>query len=184
MSVLTSVTTDDWTCVCFGSRCKTLKRGVICHYRSVKEGGICPPDTWAAGVAPSLDRQSSIVVVSAMLCHDATVSKHKKQTKQRRSNKLDDSEKWKHAERETPRETRAPKMGKFKEDAKVVDGVCAANSSAVGGDVPKCEDMITVLLCQSYVRGPVEGAQTPGCERTWFLRLLMGSNKNSGQTLP
>ena len=29
------MTTDDWTCVCFGSRCKTLKRGVTGHYLSV-----------------------------------------------------------------------------------------------------------------------------------------------------
>ena len=34
--------------------------------------------------------------------------------------------------------------------------------------ISNCEDMITVLLYLSCVREPVEGAQTPGCERTWF----------------
>ena len=40
------------------------------------EGGICPPDTWAAGVAPSLDSLALVVFESMQRCHDATVSKH------------------------------------------------------------------------------------------------------------
>ena len=39
-----------------------------------EEGGICPPDTWAAGVAPRVYTGS--VVVTAICCHDATVSEH------------------------------------------------------------------------------------------------------------
>ena len=39
------------------------------------EGGICPPDTWAAGVAPSLHSFALVVLQSMECCHDAAVSK-------------------------------------------------------------------------------------------------------------
>ena len=42
------------------------------------EGGICPPDTWAAGVAPSLDSPALVVLHSMLRCHNATVSKQYK----------------------------------------------------------------------------------------------------------
>ena len=40
------------------------------------DGGTCPPDSWAAGVAPSLDSLALVVLSSVQGCHDAAVSKH------------------------------------------------------------------------------------------------------------
>ena len=40
------------------------------------EGGICLPDTWAAGVARSLDNPALVVLFSVQCCHDATATRH------------------------------------------------------------------------------------------------------------
>ena len=40
-----------------------------------------PPDTWAAGVAPSLDSLALVVLWSMQCCHDAVVPKKTKKNK-------------------------------------------------------------------------------------------------------
>ena len=47
------------------------------------EGGTCLPDTWAAGVAPSLDSKSlGCAVINAMLCCHCLNAQSKTKTKQ------------------------------------------------------------------------------------------------------
>ena len=48
----------------------------------VVRGGICPPDVWAAGVAPSFDSLALVVFSSAQCCHDVHCLKALEKTKQ------------------------------------------------------------------------------------------------------
>ena len=66
----------------------------------LSEGGICIPDTWAAGVAPSRQSSISSVTVSATCFHDATVSQSTFKDKQNQDEPAQD-----------PRKGQAPDLG-------------------------------------------------------------------------